>query len=208
MTKGLIDKIGGLFGARSPRAKPGSKLIIGLGNIGDRYVGSRHNLGFECIDRLADQSSTTVSQRHRHTLVGEGVIGGVAVALVKPRTYVNESGKAVTSLLTRYNASANDLLTIYDDMDLPAGKLRLRTGGGPGGHNGVKSIIEALGTEDFARIRIGIGRPPPDMSDVDYVLAKMTPEERDRADDALERATAAVVFSLTESFDQAMNRFN
>ena len=208
MTKGLFHKISTLLGAPSPPAGPVSKLIVGLGNVGEQYVGSRHNLGFECVDRLAAQSSLTLSQRHRHTLVGEGVIGGVAVVLVRPRTYVNESGKAVTSLLTRYNAAAKDLLAIYDDMDLPAGKLRLRTGGGPGGHNGVKSIIEAVGTEDFARVRIGIGRPPPDMSDIEYVLGKMTPEEREKADNALERATAAVVFSLTENFDEAMNRFN
>ena len=208
MAKDIIHKIKALLGAPDIQMEPVSKLIIGLGNIGDKYIGSRHNIGFRCVDRLAKLSSITLSQRHHHALIGQGVVGGVTVALVKPRTYVNESGKAVTSLLTRYNVSPDDLLAIYDDMNLPPGKLRLRSGGSAGGHNGVKSIIEALGTQDFARIRIGIGRPPPDTNDIQYVLGKMTLDEMNNANDTIEHATEAIVYSLTENFDAAMNRFN
>lgn len=203
-----MPKLGALFGTRGLQAGPVSKLVVGLGNNGEQYVGSRHNLGFECVERLARQSSITFSQRRRHTLVGEGVIAGRRVALAKPRTFVNNSGKAITALLARYKASVRDLLAIYDDMDLPPGKLRLRSGGGSGGHKGVKSIIEALGTDEFDRIRIGIGRPPPGMGEVEYVLGPMSPEERKTADEALDRAAAAVLYVLTEDFAAAMNRFN
>ena len=185
-----------------------AKLIVGLGNMGSQYSGTRHNAGFWCVERLAQEHSIRFSKRRRHTLVGEGTVGDIAVALVKPRTYVNRSGQAVTSLLAVYGAAPQDLLVIYDDLDLEPGRLRLRAGGGAGGHGGMKSIIQALGNQDIARIRIGIGRPPPGVNEVEYVLGTMDGGERQKVQDAVGRAAEAVACILTEGFDTAMNRFN
>lgn len=128
--------------------------------------------------------------------------------LAKPRTFVNESGRAVTSLLARYRASPEDLIVIYDDMDLRPGKIRLRARGGAGGHNGMKSIIAAVGSQEFARLRIGIGRPPPGVDQVDHVLGKMERNERRDIGDAVELAATAVRVVLTQGLDEAMDRFN
>lgn len=128
--------------------------------------------------------------------------------LAKPRTFVNESGRAVTSLLARYRASPEDLIVIYDDMDLRPGKIRLRARGGAGGHNGMKSIIAAVGSQEFARLRIGIGRPPAGVDQVDHVLGKMERNERRDIGDAVELAATAVRVVLTQGLDEAMDRFN
>ena len=189
------------------RRRP-SKLVVGLGNPGGQYERTRHNVGFWCLDRLAGESSIPISTRHRLSVLGEGRIGGQAVALAKPRTFVNESGRAVTSLMSRYRARIDDLLVVYDDMDLAPGKMRIRHQGGPGGHRGMRSIIEALGSQEFARLRIGIGRPALDDDDVAHVLGKMSSEDRRLVDRAIERAAQAIVCLLTEGVDVAMNRFN
>ena len=157
----LLDPLRQLF-ARQPAGR--SKLVVGLGNPGRQYAMTRHNVGFWCVDHLAEEWSISMSGRRRHAAIWEGEIDGVPVALAKPRTYVNKSGAAVTSLMARYRATAEDLLVIYDDMDLAAGKLRLRARGSAGGHNGMRSIVGALGTQDFVRLRIGIGRPRPGLS--------------------------------------------
>ena len=136
------------------------------------------------------------------------MIDGIPVALAKPRTFVNNSGQAASFLLARYGASTGDLLVLYDDMALPPGKLRLRPSGGAGGHNGVKSIIEAIGSQDFARVRIGIGRPLVDGDEVEYVLGTVPPQERQEIDEAIDRAAQAVVCLLTEGIDVAMDRYN
>ena len=196
------------LGLRGGQVTPGSKLIVGLGNTGKQYAGTRHNVGFWCLERLAEEHSIRFSRRHRLALVGEGVIEQKAVALAKPRTYVNRSGQALTSLLARYAAGVDDLLVIYDDLDLPPGKLRLRPNGGSGRHRGMKSIIDALGTQDFARIRVGIGRPPAGMDEVDYVLGTMAAEERERTVHAVKQVATAVSLIVAEDFDAAMNRFN
>ena len=189
------------------RRRP-SKLVVGLGNPGGQYARTRHNVGFWCLDRLAGESSIPISKRHRLAVLGEGEIGGQAVALAKPRTFVNESGRAVTSLMARYRARIDDLLIVYDDMDLSPGKMRLRPQGGPGGHNGMRSIIEALGTQKFARLRIGIGRPAHDDDDVGHVLGTMPSDDRELVGQAIERAAQAIVCLLTEGVDEAMSRFN
>lgn len=185
-----------------------SKLVMGLGNPGDQYERTRHNVGFWCLDRVAGDSSIPISTRHRLAVLGEGRIGGQSVTLAKPRTFVNESGRAVTSLMARYRASVDDLLVVYDDMDLSPGKIRLRPQGGPGGHNGMRSIIEALGTQNFARLRIGIGRPAPEDDDVGHVLGTMPSDDREMVDQAIDRAAQAVVCLLAEGVDEAMSRFN
>ena len=169
---------------------------------------TRHNVGFWCVDHLAEEWSISMSERRRHAAIGEGEVEGVPVALAKPRTYVNKSGAAVTSLMARYRATAEDLLVIYDDMDLAAGKLRLRATGSAGGHNGMRSIVGALGTQDFVRLRIGIGRPRPGVDEIDYVLGRMARSERDKVNEAVERGAQAIAVVFTEGIDEAMNRFN
>ena len=197
----LLDS---LFG----RGKRVSWVVLGLGNPGERYEGTRHNVGQLCVDRVARQNSISISRRRSLASVGEGEFRGHAVALAKSRTFVNVSGRAATSLLARYRASPAELLVILDDMDLPAGRMRLRSGGGSGGHNGLKSIIQALGTQEFARLRIGIGRPGPGNDEVQHVLGPMSAEDRGLVDSAIDRAVEAVVCLVTEGIDEAMNRFN
>jgi PTH1 family peptidyl-tRNA hydrolase len=204
MAKNRWSMLDSLLGRR----RQASKLVVGLGNPGGQYERTRHNVGFWCLDRLACDSSISISKRHRLVVLGEGEIGGHSVALAKPRTFVNESGRAVVSLMARYRASVDDLLVVYDDMDLSPSKIRLRPQGGPGGHNGMKSIIEALGTQNFARLRIGIGRPAPEDDDVGHVLGAMPSDDREMVDQAIDRAAQAVVCLLAEGVDEAMSRFN
>ena len=208
MRKMGLDILESILGRSEDRPKRGLKLVVGLGNPGQKYVRTRHNAGFWCVDRLAEESGITFSDRRRHAAIGEGMIAETPVALAKPRTFVNESGKAATFLLTRYRASPSDLLVIYDEMDLPPGSLRVRARGGSGGHKGMKSIIEAVGTQEIARVRIGIGRPSIARDDIQHVLGTMPPDERLKADEAVERAAEAVVSILTEGIDMAMERFN
>ncbi len=199
-----------LFGPRRERAteEPPSLVVVGLGNPGSKYAETRHNIGFWSIDRIAREHSIDVSGRNKATVVGEGTIAERRVVLVRPRTFVNRSGEAATYLLARYRVSPNKLLIIYDDINLPLGKLRLRARGRAGGHNGLKSIIEALGSEEFPRMRIGIGRPSVGTDQISHVIGDMSPEEREVADEMLDRVTQAVSAILTDGIDTAMNRFN
>jgi PTH1 family peptidyl-tRNA hydrolase len=195
-----------LLGSRRPRRRRG--LVVGLGNPGERYENTRHNVGFWCIDRLGERHSIKINSRNRLALTGEGRIGDEDIVLAKPRTFVNESGQAVTSLMARYRASAADLLVVYDDMDLPAGKLRLRPDGGPGGHNGIKSIIGALGTQGFARLRVGVGRPGPGDDQIEHVLGRANAEDQGLVDAAVDTAVEIIACYLSEGVEAAMNRYN
>ena len=197
-----------LLGRHGPEGPAGRRVVVGLGNPGKQYAGTRHNLGFWCVDRLAAEWGIDVSRRRRLFVLGEGHAGGTSVALVKPRTYVNESGNAVTAVLARLRAKPGDLIVVYDDLDLPAGRIRLRSGGGSGGHNGMKSIIAAIGTQDFARLRIGIGRPAAASDEIEHVLGRPSDEERRTMDDAVDRAAQAVAAIVEDGIDAAMNRFN
>ena len=142
------------------------KLIVGLGNPGDRYKDSRHNVGFRCIDHMARTWSIKVGERRPKVVLGKGQVAHpdvqdrLSVVLAKPRTYMNNSGEGIAYLLTRFAATPQDLVIIYDEMDLPPGKIRVRPRGSAGGHNGVRSIISTLSTQDFPRVRVGIGKPP------------------------------------------------
>ena len=192
------------------------KFIIGLGNPGREYAHNRHNIGFRCINHLAKQYAIQVKQHSCHAQIGKGKIAGVEVLLAKPKTYVNESGKAVSQLLRKYKISSQDLLVIYDDLDLPLGKIRIRQGGSAGGHKGIKSIISALGSQDFARIKVGIGRPVDEndipLSDeeaiIGYVLSDFTSAEDKLIKPAIATVAEAVERFLIDGITAAMNEFN
>jgi len=188
--------------------KASPTLIVGLGNPGNEYATTRHNIGFWCVDSIAERASIRFAHDHRLVVVGEGVFEGVGIVLAKPNTYVNESGLAVRWLLRHYDASPADLLIAYDDMNLVLGKLRIRPRGSAGGHNGIKSIIRAIGTNEFTRIRIGIGRPPDGVGNVEFVLGRMGSGERKSVDEAVERAAEAAFCILAKGTTEAMNRYN
>ncbi len=189
-------------------------LIVGLGNPGPVYSHNRHNVGYWCLNRLARLHSVPLKAR-RLAAYGEGSIGGTPVLLAKPRTFVNRSGSAAAALLRNFKIERGNMLVVCDDLDLPAGKLRLRPGGGHGGQKGLRSIIAAVGSGDFPRLRIGIGRPlvdgqpswEPDTV-ADYVLSDPTPEEAEAMQAAVIQGTEAVEAVLGEGLDSAMNRYN
>jgi len=195
-------------GLRRVRAEAPALIVVGLGNPGPEYAQTRHNAGFWCVDRLAGRQSISVAERRRTVVLGEGSVEGRRVVLAKPRTFVNRSGLAATYLLARYRVAPSGLLVVYDDVALPLGKVRLRARGSSGGHRGIESIIDALGAQDFPRLRIGIGQPPPGTDQVDYVLGAMSTEERQKADLAIDTAADAAVAVLSEGIDTAMNRYN
>ena len=208
MNRLLSAILGRVLGDEIQETGAHRRLIVGLGNPGTQYAQTRHNFGFWCVDRLAELYGIDFSIRRQSAVVGEGGIEGVAVALAKPRTFVNRSGEAVRYLLDRYRSSPHDLLVVHDDLALPLGRLRLRPSGSSGGHNGVRSIIKAIGSQDFPRMRMGIGQPPHGVDQVEYVLGSIPPQERDQAREAVERATEAAVAVLVEGMTEAMNRYN
>ncbi len=182
-------------------------LIVGLGNPGRSYAAHRHNVGFRCLDRLAGVHGLSFVRDQAKADLASGRIADLRVLLAKPRTYMNLSGQAVRRLARFYKIAPQDILVIYDDLDLPLGVIRLRPEGGSGGHKGMKSIIESLGTQAFPRLRIGIGRPPHEDA-VDYVLSHFTLDEEIAIENACERAVAAVECFLTEGLAAAMNEYN
>ena len=184
------------------------KLIVGLGNPGKEYAGSRHNLGFRCINQLAKDHGIGIDKRQCQAQLGVGRIAGVQVVLGKPRTYMNLSGKSVHMMMGRFKAKREDIVVIHDDLDLPLGRIRFYANGGPGGHKGVESIIAALGSRDFVRVRIGVGRPPPGMDPVDFVLLDFSPTERPLVEEAIAKVGEAVPFLLKEGLAAAMNKYN
>ena len=197
------------FGRRDRQyASSPALVIVGLGNPGPEYADTRHNAGFWCIDVLARRHEITLERQHRSAIIGEGAVGTHSVVLVKPRTFVNRSGVAVSYLKARYGVMTADMLIICDDINLPPGKLRLRRKGSAGGHNGIKSVIEATGSQDFPRLRIGVGRPQEGTGQVEHVIGPMERDDRRVVDDAVERAADAVTYLLCEGVDETMSRFN
>ena len=208
-SRGRTGKLVGNFLARRfSRGPAPAAVVIGLGNPGKEYENTRHNAGFWYMDRLASELSVKFQRRNPHALTGEGNVDGLRVALAKPRTYVNLSGQAATYLLARYRLPPSSLLVVYDDIALPPGKLRLRPSGSAGGHNGIKSIIAALGTQDFPRLRIGVGNAVRGADRVSHVLGRLPRSDRAAVDDALERGLELLPCLLTEGIETAMNRFN
>lgn len=184
------------------------KVVLGLGNPGKKYQQSRHNLGFWVVDRIASDNGISVQKRKYDSLIGEGHMGQEKILLVKPQTYMNCSGTAVKRLCRYLPVTAKDLVVIYDDLDLPFGRIRIRPGGGAGGHRGVESIVECVGEENFFRVRIGIGRPPAGIVPSDYVLGSFTAEEKAEIEQVIFRAAAAVRCLLEDGPRQAMEKYN
>jgi len=184
-------------------------LIVGLGNPGERYARTRHNVGFRSVETLAERHSLTFRQQRANSQLAEGIIHGQWVVLVKPQTYMNLSGQAVSALRNWYKIDlAHELLVIYDDLDLPFARIRIRERGSAGTHNGMRSIVAQLGTTEFPRLRVGIGQPPGKMDAADYVLSRFTPEEEAVLPDVLARVADAVDVILREGLITAMNRYN
>lgn len=189
-------------------SQPSTYLIVGLGNPGREYRGSRHNVGFMLLDRLAGGLGVSFSRVESRALVTKAEHLGNRLILVKPQTYMNLSGQAVSSLLRFYKVPLERLMVVYDDVDLPLGTLRLRPGGGSAGHKGVQSIIEKLGTQEFPRLRAGVNRPPGRMEAADYVLQDFSKDESELLQEVLSRATQAVLTFVSEGIVVAMNQFN
>lgn len=186
------------------------KLIVGLGNPGERYARTRHNVGWAVLDAFARTHGVTLDRTGFHGIYGEGrwAPSGEKVILLKPLTFMNLSGRAVAPLLSFYKLTHTELLVVYDDLDLPPGKLRMREKGGAGGHNGMKSIIEQLGAEDFPRLKVGIGRPAPGWEVMDWVLAPFGADDTATVAQVIPRAVEAVEAFLTEGPVKAMTKYN
>jgi len=188
------------------------KLIVGLGNPGKEYSTNRHNIGFLCINHFAKLHRIVLDKKQGKARTGTGTVAGEEVVLAKPQTYMNLSGQSVSLLMQKYKVAPGNLIVIHDDLDLPLGKIRIREGSSAGGHNGAKSIIACLGTQDFIRIRVGISRPQAeDESEctiVDYVLGDFTAEDRPVVEKTIHRVSEAIICLLTEGLTAAMNKFN
>jgi PTH1 family peptidyl-tRNA hydrolase len=183
------------------------RLVVGLGNPGTRYLGTRHNIGFELVDRLASGGSGASFSRKFEGLLAETEIDYRRVLLLKPETFMNLSGRSVGQAVRFYKIDASEILVVCDDLSLPLGKLRIRPGGSDGGQKGLRDIAAHLGTEQFPRLRIGIGEQG-DLDATDFVLSRFRSPERAVIDDALILATQAVAVWVTQGVETAMNRFN
>lgn len=184
------------------------KLIVGLGNPGDEYARTRHNVGFVVADAVAEAHQITLNQTKFKAIIGKGVIGSEEVIIAKPQTFMNRSGESVSSLLSFFKLNPTDCIVICDDLELPTGKIRVRGKGGHGGHNGLRSIIELTGSQEFVRVRVGIGRPNDSSQVSNYVLNTFSKDEKPLIADAVERASKAVEATIKDGAEMAMNRFN
>lgn len=183
------------------------RCILGLGNPGREYAETRHNLGFRVVDLLAQRHSIRLRARF-HSRWGQGTIAGQPVVLAQPLTFMNASGSAARRLLERFSLTPQDLFVIYDDLDLQLGRLRVRRRGSAGTHKGMRSVVESLGTEDFPRLRLGIGPLPPEADAVAFVLSPFRREEQPLVEEMLDRAAESVECWLREGIEAAMNRYN
>ena len=184
------------------------KLIVGLGNPGLSYRGTRHNLGFMVVEQLAAERGLTISKRAFRGRRGEGRIGAEQVILFEPLTFMNLSGEAVREVTKFFSIPPENLLVICDDINLPLGKLRLRRAGSDGGHKGLASLLRCLGTPEFARLRVGVDAPPPQMAAEDYVLQRFSRQERPLLEETVARAAEAALTWVYYGLEEAMNRFN
>mgnify|MGYP003522290389 CR=1 FL=1 len=184
------------------------KIIVGLGNPGDKYAGTRHNTGFSVVINLSDTYGIPFNKSECKAVTGHGVIEGEKVILAQPQTYMNLSGESIQELLHFYKCQPSDLIVIYDDIDLAAGRLRLREKGSAGGHNGMKSIIQCIGTDTFDRVRVGVGQKPQGWDLADWVLSRPDKDALPEFRDGVERAAKAVTTIITDGMSKAMNLFS
>ncbi len=193
-----------------------TKLIVGLGNPGRGYADNRHNIGFICLNYFAKKQGIRFDKKQGKARVGTGDVADSKVVLARPQTYMNQSGEAVSRLVKKFNISLNNLIVIHDDLDLPLGKIRIRRDGGSGGHKGIDSIVSSVGSGDFSRLRIGIGRPiittgSTEIDEADivaYVLSDFAPEEKQTINQVIPEISEAVLCILTEGLTAAMNTYN
>jgi peptidyl-tRNA hydrolase, PTH1 family len=183
-------------------------IVVGLGNPGEQYANNRHNIGFRVIDRLSERLDIRLSRVQQKAVIGQGQISTGRVLLAKPQTYMNLSGQAVSGLVKFYKVPLENVIIIHDDLDLPLGTLRLRPTGGAGGQKGLRSIIERLGRKDFARLRLGIDRPPGRMSASSYVLQDFGRQEQELLNVVLNEGADAVIAFMENGITEAMNQFN
>lgn len=181
-------------------------LIVGLGNPEEKYNNTRHNIGFEAIDYIADKYNIDINRKKFKGVYGEGFIGNEKVILMKPTTYMNLSGECIREVIDFYKLTNEDILVIYDDISLDVGRIRIRPKGSAGGHNGIKSIISHLGTDEFSRIKIGVGQPKGDL--VNHVLGKFSKEENEVLEESLEATKLATETIIKEDTQAGMNKFN
>jgi len=184
------------------------KIIVGLGNPGREYAHNRHNAGFRCINYLAREHGVSLSERSCRAQFGVGRIAGHEVVLAKPRTYMNSSGDSVSLLVRRFKTCLDDLFVIHDDLDIPLGKLRFYFDGGSGGHKGIESIVGRLGSRDFNRLRLGIGRPPESIEAAQYVLTDFNPMEASTFAEVVRQVGEAIPLALAEGVATAMNKYH
>jgi PTH1 family peptidyl-tRNA hydrolase len=183
-------------------------LLIGLGNPGSEYAKTRHNIGFEVIEKLSKDYNIPLDFKKHKAVCGKGVIEGEKVLLAQPQTYMNASGESVRELMDYYKVSEEEIIIVYDDITLAVGQLRVRPKGSAGGHNGIKSIIHNIGTQEFPRVRVGVGDKPKGWDLVDHVLGRFPKEEEPFVREGIERAAKACTTILLEGTEEAMNRFN
>lgn len=184
------------------------KIVVGIGNPGKQYAATRHNVGFMVVERMAEDRGGVSWRRRFDALAAELRVGGAPCVLMKPETYVNESGRAVGAAVKWFRADLQDVLVVCDDLNLPLGRLRIRSGGGSGGHNGLASVAERLGSEDVPRLRIGIGLPEAGADDKEFVLSPFAAEERDAVNDAVACAVQAVEMWLRSGLERCQNAYN
>ena len=184
-------------------------IIAGLGNPDRQYEGTRHNAGFDVIDRIAEKYNIAVDTKKHRAYIGKGIIDGQKVILAKPQTYMNLSGESIRSLVDYYKIDEeNELLVVYDDISLDVGQLRIRAKGSAGGHNGIKNIIAHLGTQVFPRIKVGVGEKPKGYDLADYVLGHFSKAERERMEEGYDNAVRAAEMIVSGQLNEAMNEFN
>lgn len=190
------------------------RLIVGLGNPGQSYAHNRHNVGFTCLNHFAKTHGIRFDSKQGRARTGIGEVAGDKVVLAKPQTYMNHSGQSISLLVRKFDISLDNLLVIHDDLDLPLGKIRLRYNGSSGGHKGVDSIVSELGSQEFIRIRVGIGRPTTDSTEISeaditaYVLGDFTPDQTRTITEVIPKVSEALLCLLTEGLTTAMNKYN
>lgn len=191
------------------QSSPCEYLVVGLGNPGSQYEATRHNVGFRAVDALAKEAGVKIDRAKFQALTAQATVGGVRVLLMKPQTYMNLSGVAVKQAADFYKVPPERVLVLFDDIDLDVGRLRIRAKGSAGGHNGIKSIISSLGSQDFPRIKIGVGaKPHPDYDLADWVLSRFTLAEQKLLEPAIEHAAAAVPVIFQQGIERASSQFN